>query len=121
MLYPAVTDPDLRDWLHWATESGKVPNSVKTVAEAACIADLSNYALLRPALLELRLRHLMPTRNSLEPSGEQVSPEGSDLTPELNGFIKRTLVPMLVASYVEEMKKEAKEDAGMGMAEAPLK
>ena len=54
MHYSANTDPDLHKWLRWASESGQVPTFVKTVAEAALIADLANFALLRPVLLELR-------------------------------------------------------------------
>jgi hypothetical protein len=54
MLYSAKTDPELRDWLRWASESGEVPVFVKTVADATFLADLSNYALLRPVLLELK-------------------------------------------------------------------
>jgi hypothetical protein len=43
VLYSASTDPELRDWLRWASESGEVPMFVRTVAEAASIADLPNY------------------------------------------------------------------------------
>jgi hypothetical protein len=54
MTYSANTDPELTDWLRWASESGEVPIFVRTVAEAAFLADLRNYALLRPVLLELK-------------------------------------------------------------------
>lgn len=54
MHYSANTDPDLADWLRWASQSHEVPMFVQTVAEAATIADLPNYALLRPVLLELK-------------------------------------------------------------------
>ena len=57
MLYSANTDPDLRDWLRWASESGEAPSFVRAIAEAAFIADLANYALLRPVLLELKRRN----------------------------------------------------------------
>ena len=53
VLYSAYTDPDLRDWLRWASESGEVPSFIRTVAEAALCADLLHHALLRPVLLEL--------------------------------------------------------------------
>jgi hypothetical protein len=33
----ANTDPELRSWLRWASESGKVPVFVRTVAEAASL------------------------------------------------------------------------------------
>lgn len=54
--YSATTDPELADWLHWASESGEASNFLRAVAEAAFIADLEDYALLRQVLLELR-RH----------------------------------------------------------------
>jgi hypothetical protein len=54
VLYSANIDPELSDWLRWASESHEVPMFVQTVAEAAFLADLPNYALLRPVLLELR-------------------------------------------------------------------
>jgi hypothetical protein len=59
--YSASTDAELRDWLRWASESGEVPMFVRTVAEAATIADLPDYALLRPVLLELKRQKPMPT------------------------------------------------------------
>jgi hypothetical protein len=54
VLYSANTDPELADWLRWAFESGEAPGFIRAIAEAALIADLRNYALLRPVLLELR-------------------------------------------------------------------
>ena len=48
----AHTDPELRDWLGWASEGGKVPIFVRTVAEAALMACLPEYEMLRPVLLE---------------------------------------------------------------------
>ena len=48
-----------------------------------------------------------------EPHSQQISADdGSPLTPELEGFIKRCLVPLLVQSYIEQMKKKAKHGAG---------
>jgi len=44
----------LTDWLRWASESHEVPMFVRTVAEAAFLADSPNYALLRPVLLKLK-------------------------------------------------------------------
>jgi hypothetical protein len=52
---------------------------------------------------------------SQEPHGQQISADGSTLTPELEGFIKRTLVPLLVQRYIDDMRKKAKEEAGMRM------
>ncbi len=54
MHHSVYDDPDLTDWLRWADESGEVPMFVQTVAEAAFLADLPHYALLRPVLLELK-------------------------------------------------------------------
>lgn len=54
MLYSAHTDPELSDWLHRASESNDVPNFIRAIAEAAFLADLPTYALLRPVLLKLK-------------------------------------------------------------------
>jgi hypothetical protein len=51
------TDPELRDWLRWASESANTPMFVRTVAEAALIACIPDYVLLRPVLVELKRRH----------------------------------------------------------------
>jgi len=56
-VYSANTDPELQDWLRWASESGEAPNFIRTIAEAASIPDLPNYALLRPVLLELKRQY----------------------------------------------------------------
>ena len=53
----ANTDPELSDWLQWASKSGEVPIFVRAIAEAAFLADSLNYALLRPVLLELKRRN----------------------------------------------------------------
>ena len=52
----AFTDPGLRDWLRWASESANTPMFVRTVAKAALIACSPDYLLLRPVLLELNRR-----------------------------------------------------------------
>jgi len=57
MMDSANTDPELRQWLRWASEGGKVPVFVRTVAEAALIACVPDYLLLRPVLLELKRRY----------------------------------------------------------------
>ena len=49
---------------------------------------------------------------------EQESTEGSGLRPELKEFIERTLVPLLVQRYIDDMKKKAKEEADMRMLPA---
>jgi len=51
MISPAA-DVELHDWLRWAEENGN--SFLKTTAEAALIADLKHYNLLRPILLELK-------------------------------------------------------------------
>ena len=53
----AIDDPDLFGWLCWASEGGHVPSFVRTLAEAATCACASDYALLRPVLLELKRRY----------------------------------------------------------------
>jgi len=53
----ANTDPELTHWLHWAEEGGKVPMFVRTVATAARMACMPDYALLRPVLVELKRRY----------------------------------------------------------------
>jgi hypothetical protein len=60
MTYSASTDPELTLWIRWASESGEVPCVVQTIAEAAAIADLPQYALLRPVLLELKRQTAAP-------------------------------------------------------------
>ena len=49
MTNSAHPDPELRDWLRWASESARTPNFVRTVAEAALMACSPDYVLLRPA------------------------------------------------------------------------
>jgi hypothetical protein len=53
----AHTDPELRDWLCWASKGGNVPSFVGRVVEAAFFASAGDYALLRPVLLELKRRY----------------------------------------------------------------
>jgi hypothetical protein len=50
----ASTDPELRDWLRWASERGNTPAFVRRVAQAALIACSPDYVLLQPVLLELK-------------------------------------------------------------------
>ena len=51
-MYSAATDDELRDWLCFADQHG--PSFLQRIVEAAFTADLKNYALLRPLLLELK-------------------------------------------------------------------
>jgi hypothetical protein len=60
MHYFIYDDPDLTDWLRWASESGETPSFIQAIAEAAFFADLRNYALLRPVLLELKRQSPRP-------------------------------------------------------------
>lgn len=64
MLHSPYTDPELTDWLRWAYEGGEVPTFYKAIAEAAFLADLENYALLRPVLLELKRKRPILTQLS---------------------------------------------------------
>ena len=52
-------DTELHDWLCWAFDYGG--GFLKTTAEAALIADLKHYNLLRPVLLELKKEWPNPT------------------------------------------------------------
>jgi hypothetical protein len=52
----AHTDPELRDWLRRASEGGRTPTFVRTIAEAAFMACIPDYLLLRQVLLELKRR-----------------------------------------------------------------
>jgi hypothetical protein len=54
MIYSPYTDPELRDWLRWASENHEVPLFVERIADAAYQADARIYALLRPVLMELK-------------------------------------------------------------------
>ena len=53
----AHTDPELSQWLRWASEPGNTPMFVRTVAEAALMACMPDYVLLRPELVELKRRY----------------------------------------------------------------
>ncbi len=56
-------DPELREWLRWASEGGNTPMFVRTVAEAALMACTPDYVLLRPVLLELKRRYPQPAKH----------------------------------------------------------
>jgi hypothetical protein len=45
-------DTELYDWLRWAEENGT--SFLRRIADAAFVADLKNYNLIRPALLKLK-------------------------------------------------------------------
>jgi len=53
----ANTNPEVRQGLRWASESGKVPTFVRTVADVALIASSADYVLIRPVLLEWKHRY----------------------------------------------------------------
>ena len=57
MMLSANTDPELSQWLRWATESGDTPMFVRKVADASLIACSPDYVLLRPVLVELKRRY----------------------------------------------------------------
>jgi len=50
----ASTDTELKDWLFWAQKRGSF---LRTIAEAAFIADSKHYEVLRPVLLKLKELH----------------------------------------------------------------
>jgi hypothetical protein len=51
-------DEDLIRWVRWG-ESGKAGSFIQTVCEAALVADIRHYLVLRPALLEFMRQHPM--------------------------------------------------------------
>jgi len=53
----AHTNPELSQWLRWASEVGSTPMFVRKVAEAALMACSPDYVLLRPVLVELKRRY----------------------------------------------------------------
>ena len=56
-MHSSHTSTQLSQWLRWASEQGNTPSFVRTVAEAARMACMPDYALQRPVLLELKRRH----------------------------------------------------------------
>ena len=67
----ALDDPELRDWLRWASNRVNVPSFVGRVVEAAIYACASDYALLRPVLVELKRRYPEGWRSNLGVIGRQ--------------------------------------------------
>ncbi len=48
-------DVELLPWLRWAEQNGT--SFLRTIAEAAFLADLKHYHLLRPVLITLKAMH----------------------------------------------------------------
>jgi hypothetical protein len=96
MMYSANTDPELRQWLRWASEWGSTPMFVSKVADAACLACLPDYALLRPVLLELKRLHPKPQPDPAAPGD-----------PELRGWLCRTSGGGHVPSFVRTLAEAA--------------
>jgi hypothetical protein len=63
-VHSANTDPELTDWLRWASESSETPGFVRAIAEAAFHTNLPNYTLMRPVLLELKRQNPRTSRVS---------------------------------------------------------
>lgn len=55
MLIAQTDDPELLEWLAKANQRGGT--FVSSIARAALSADIDNYALLRPVILELRKKY----------------------------------------------------------------
>jgi hypothetical protein len=54
----ACNDPVLMDWLHNASDERRGAGSfVKFMAQAGLRADAENYAILRPALLQYKIKY----------------------------------------------------------------
>ena len=66
------TEPELRDWLRWASESGRVPTFVRTIAEAALVAFRADAAFAKPEIYDALEEHgvayaiRIPANESLE-------------------------------------------------------
>jgi hypothetical protein len=56
-------DADLIHWIRWG-ESGNAGAFIQTVCEAALVADIPHYLVLRPALLEFMRQHPIESRRS---------------------------------------------------------
>ena len=51
-MWSVYEDAELYDWLRWADQHGS--GFLRAIAEAAFVADLKHYNLLRPVLVELK-------------------------------------------------------------------
>jgi len=58
MLYSAVTDPELRDWVEFQSKNGS--DFLRSIATAANVASVAEYSLLRPALVMFRCQYAEP-------------------------------------------------------------
>jgi hypothetical protein len=122
MRYSANTDPDLHDWLRWASEGGEVPNFIRAIAEAAFLADVANYALLRPVLFELKRQRPRECQTSLD--AENVMDSDADFLDEMEkrqqGQLEaprlRTLYENAAERYSDRAKRfnEMQTDAATG-------
>jgi len=94
MMESANTDPELRDWLRWASELGNTPAFVRLVADAACLACSPDFEMLRPVLVELK---------RLQPQPQPGPAATGD--PELFGWLRWVSggghVPSFVRTLVE--------------------
>ena len=68
----AGTDPELRDWLRWASEWGTTPMFVSKVADAASAACTPDFEMLRPVLLELKRLHPKPQPGPAAPGDPEL-------------------------------------------------
>jgi len=68
----AGTDPELRDWLRWASEWGTTPMFVSKVADAASAACTPDFEMLRPVLLELMRQHPKPPPGPAAPGDPEL-------------------------------------------------
>ena len=61
-MIPPPSDEELHGWLRWTEENGS--SFLRTMAEAALIADLKHYNLLRPVLLKLKEDESLSAKSS---------------------------------------------------------
>jgi len=111
MMDSASADPELRQWLRWASESGKVPSYVRTVAEAALLACVPDYGLLRPVLLKLKRRHP-------EPCGERPMRVG-DAIPHWLSQTGRECAQWAHSCAVRDRQPEGMRGLGCGPGDSP--
>jgi hypothetical protein len=94
MMDSANTDPELRQWLRWASEWGTTPMFVSKVADAASAACIPDYELLRPVLLELKRQHPQPAPGP-------AAPDDPDLFGWLCWVSRGGSVPSFVGTLAE--------------------
>lgn len=66
-----ATDTELHDWIRYQAENGN--SFMRTLSEAAMLADIPSYLLLRPVLLQFRQLYPLDSK-SMQPYAGQACP-----------------------------------------------